>query len=160
MCECMCARSVQTTCTCTNISYERCVCVHLRRLSVILSPGQPKMVLNSENIFTKCQTVKNAKSSSFSSSNCFDPNLLTRAKVTGRRVTLYRTSNLLKDQHGSRILRVLRTVVFVAVVLVGREGWFFFLVESLPYIRRVIFCMFKKKTDGSRHSASGKEGCS
>ena len=30
MCECMCARSVRTTCTCTNVSYERCVCVHPR----------------------------------------------------------------------------------------------------------------------------------
>ena len=74
------------------------------------------------------------------SSNCFDPNLLTRTKVTGRPVTLCRTFNQIKNQHGSRILRVLRTLV-VAVVLVGREGCFYILVESLPYIRRVIFCI-------------------
>ena len=116
---------------------------HMRGVSVYTPVGCREFNLPANRNWyqTKSQTVKNAKSSSFSSSNCFDRNLLTRTKVTGRPVTLYGTSNQFEHQHGSRILRVLRTLVFVAVVLVGREGWFYILVESLSYIRRVIFCI-------------------
>ena len=101
--------------TVQDVRRQGCWCASHRRLSGSLSLGHTKLVLNSEKI-TNCQTVKNFKSSSISSSNCFDPNLLTRTKVTSRPAILYRTSNQFEDQHGSRILRVLRTLVLVAVV--------------------------------------------
>ena len=59
-----------------------------RRLSGSLSPGQPKLVLKLSKIFTNCQTVKNARSSNFSSSNCCGANLLTRTMATKRQVSL------------------------------------------------------------------------
>ena len=61
--------------------------------------------------------------------------------MTCRPVTLCRASNQFENQYGCRFLLVLGTLVLVAVVLVGNEGWFYILVESLPFFRRVIVCI-------------------
>ena len=116
----------------------RSVSVYTRRLSGSLAPGQPKLVLNSKKIHElsdreECQEFQLLVVQLLRSQ------FVDEDEVTIRPVTLNRTSNQFEDQHGSRFLRVLRTLVLVAVVLVGREGWFHILVESLPYIRREIF---------------------
>ena len=61
---------------------------------------QPKLVLTlRKKIFTKRQTVKNAWNSHCSSSNGFDPNLMTMTKLSaGFPATLCRTSSLFQGQ--------------------------------------------------------------
>ena len=59
----------------------------------------------------------------------------------GSPATLCRTSNLFSGQLRSRILRYPQIVVIFDVVPVGREGWFYILVESLPHIGRAIVCI-------------------
>ena len=89
---------------------------------------------------TNFQTVKNARNSNFSSSNCCGP-MLTRTKATGLPAAVCRTSSLFEDRLHRHILQFLRTLVLFFVLLVGCEEWFYLPVGSLPYIRRVISCI-------------------
>ena len=82
----------------------------------------------------KCQTVKNARNSNFSSSNCHGPNLLTRTKATGLPATFCRTSSLFEGRLHSHILQFPQTLVLFAIWLVDCEEWFSNLVESLLFI--------------------------
>ena len=91
---------------------------------------------------THFQTVKNAKNSNFSSSNCNGPNLLTRTNATSFPVTLnYRTASRFEDRLDSRARRFPQTLVLFAVLFGDCVEWFYSLVESLPCVRRAIVCI-------------------
>ena len=114
-----------------------------RRLSGSLSPGQPKVVLSEKNL-TNDQTVKNARNSNFLWSNGCFPNSWTRTMATkaiGFPALVYRTSSLFDGRPHCRILQFLRTVVLFFVSLAGFEEWFYIPAGSLPYIRRVMYCI-------------------
>ena len=107
-----------------------------RRLSGSLS-GQPKKITN-------VQTVKNARNSNFSSSNCCVPNLFTKTmatNATGFTALVERTSSPSEDRLYSRILQFLRTLVLFFVLLVGFEEWSYVPAGSVKCIRRVISCI-------------------
>ena len=92
--------------------------------------------------FTNFQTVKNAKNSNFSSSNCYGPNLLTRTKATSLPVTRnYRIASRFENPLDSQTRRFHRMLDLFAVLLVDHEEWFYILVESLSHIRRAISCI-------------------
>ena len=81
--------------------------------------NQPKLVLTMKKC-TNRQTMKNARNSNCSSSNCFDPTLLTKTKLsTSLSATLYRTFSLCEGRLHNHIP----------------------LVQSLPFVRRAIFCI-------------------
>ena len=99
-----------------------------------------EQVLTLRKKFTNRQTMKNAWNSNCSSSNCFDPNLLTRTKLsTSFPATLERTSSLCEGRRHSHILQFHQTLVLFAVLFVDCEDWLSGLVESLPGVRRAIF---------------------
>ena len=131
------------TCTCTNVSCKWVFCLHPRRLSGSLSPGQPKLVLTLRKNHEwsdreECQKFK------FLSSNCCVPNLWTRTmatKATGFPARIYGTSSPFEDRLHSRILPFLRTLVLFFVLLVGFQESSYIPAGSLPYIRRVISCI-------------------
>ena len=88
---------------------------------------------------TNCQTAKNAKTSNFSSSNCYGPNLLTRTNATGFPVILnyiYRTPSRFEDRLDSRACGFLRMLVLFVVVIFWSRGidlyscWGFFTCSS------------------------------
>ena len=81
--------------------------------------------------------MKNAWNSNCSSSNCFDPNLLTRTKTTG----LSRTYSLCEGRLRSHILQFPQTLVLFAVLFVDCKEWFKSLAESMPGVRRGISCI-------------------
>ena len=62
-------------------------------------------------------------------------------KATGFPALVERTSSPFEDRLRSRILQFLRTLVLSFVLLVGFEDWFYIPAGSLPYVRRVIFCI-------------------
>ena len=103
---------------------------------------QPKLVLTLRKIFKNRQTMKSAENSNCSSSNCFDPNLLTRTKLSADlTATLQRTSSLCEGRLHSHALKFPQTLVLFAVLFVDCEAWFYSLAESLPCVRRAISCI-------------------
>ena len=97
---------------------------------------------NSEKKFTNGQIMKNAWNSNCSSSNCFDPNLLTRTKLSASlSATPHRTSSLCEGRLHSHILQFPQTLALFAVLFVDCEERFYDLVESLPCVRRAISCV-------------------
>ena len=118
--------------------FEWVFCSHT--LSVVWKyfSSQPKLVLNLRIFsFTNRQALKNAGNSNCSSSNGFDPKLMTMTKLSaGFPSTLWTTSSLFEDQPRSRILRCPRMLVHFAVSLADCEEWFGSLAGFLPSARR------------------------
>ena len=104
--------------------------------------SQPKLVLTLGFFSQIVRPLKNAWNSNCSSSNWFDPNLMTMTKMSaGFSATLCRTSSLFEGPPRCRSLQFLRTVVLFFVLLVDCEEWFCSLAGSLPGARRAIVCI-------------------
>ena len=123
---CICGSTVQTTPSVVQRFFSR----------------QPKLVPTLRNIFANRQALKNAGNSNCSSSNGFDPYLMTRTKPSaGLNANLFGTSSLFEGRLQSRILRFPRTLFLFGISLVDCEEWFCSLVGSLPSARRAIVCI-------------------
>ena len=129
---------VLTHCAHLYMLYEWVFCSHTPSVVGKFLSRQPKLVPNSEKNHEcsdreECQEFKLLVVQ-------LGPNLLTRTKATGLRVTLnYRTASRFEDRLDSHTRRFLRMLVLIVVELVDHEEWFYILVESLSHIRRAIF---------------------
>ena len=113
-------------------------CSHCREVHLPATENGPKL----REKFTNFQTVKNAKDSNFSSSNCYGPNLMTRTKATGLPVTVNcGTASQFEDRLDSHTRRSLRMLVLFVVLLVDHNELVYILVESFSHVRRAFFCI-------------------
>ena len=123
------------------VLFECVFCSHSPSVVWQFFSSQPKLVPTLRKI-TNRQTMMNAWNSNCSPSNCFDPNLLTRTKLSaGLPATLQRTSSQFEGRLHSHILPFTQMLVLFAVLLVVCEERFYVFVEYLPYVRRVISCI-------------------